>query len=349
VRDRPGSFTLSGAGEMSRFPIVTDDQLLAIATARLTVAGEASPRLINIQRLAIPEAHIELPDVKRKDLQELARPPDIVLVRNGVPVKKRKKKPDAAAIQASLDATRAFRVTIDAPRNLWVKSSDLNLELGLSEGFRIDYTDRVLIYGEANVMRGRVDVLGRRFDMQKNSQVRFNGIASQPYLNVTAIHVNERENVTVYVNVIGRGKDASLRLNSQPPLPDSELLILLTTGRRTLKRGGGSSVSGADAASLLGSVVASQLKTLVAKRLPLDVLSIESGDSGIQDARLEAGVYLSDRAYVGLQLDLGADRAKGQNAVAAKLEYQLPRSWVLETTAGDAPSVGAELVWSRDF
>jgi len=348
-RDSPGNFTLSASTELNNFPIVTDDQLLAIATARATLKGTANARLVDIQRLAIPEAHIDLPDVKRKDLQSLDRPDDIILVRNGIPLKKRKKKPDAAARQASLEKQSRFQVLIDAPRNLWVTSSDVNLELGLSDRFRIEYTDRVLIYGEANVIRGRVDVIGRRFDIQKNSQVRFSGIPTEPYLSVTAIHVNEREGVTVYVNVVGKGKEASLKLSSQPPIPDSELLILLTTGRRTLKQGGGSSVSGADAASILGSVVASQLKTLVAKRLPLDVLSIESGEAGIQDARVEAGVYLSDKAYIGLQLDLGADRTKGENAYAAKFEYQLSKSWGVEATAGDAPAVGAELLWSRDF
>ena len=348
-RESPGNFTLSANTELNNFPVVTDDQLLAIATARVTLQGQANAKLVDIQRLSIPEAHIELPDVKRKDLQNLERPEDIILVRNGIPLKKRKKKPDAAALQASLEKQSRVQVLIDAPRNLWVKSSDVNLELGLSDRFRIEYTDRILINGDANVIRGRVDVIGRRFDIQKNSQVRFSGIPTEPYLNVTAIHVNEREAVTVFVNVVGKGKDASLKLSSQPPIPDSELLILLTTGRRTLKQGGGSSVSGADAASILGSVVASQLKTLVAKRLPLDVLSIESGEAGIQDARVEAGVYLSDKAYVGLQLNLGADRTKGENAYAAKFEYQLSKSWGVEATAGDAPAVGAELLWSRDF
>lgn len=349
VRERPGIFTISAEGTANKFPIITNDQLLAIATLTLKVDGEATGQLVDLQRVSIPEAHIELPDVKRKDLQELERPVDIILVRNGIPLKKKKKKPDPASAQAAAAQTRSYRVTLDAPRNLWVKSSDVNLELGLSEKFRIEYTDRILIYGEANVVRGRLDVLGRRFDLQRNSQVRFNGVPTQPYLNVTATHFNQRENITVYVNVVGKGKDAALRLSSQPPIPDSELLILITTGRRTLKRGGGSSISGADAASLLGSVAASQLKTLVAKRLPLDVLSIESGEKGIEDASLEAGIYLSDRIYIGYQLNLGAQRAKGENGNAVKLEYQLSRSWSLDANAGDAPAVGAELVWARDY
>ena len=48
--------------------------------------GDATAELVNIRALRFPErdgVHLELPDVKRKDLQELKRPGDIVLLRNG--------------------------------------------------------------------------------------------------------------------------------------------------------------------------------------------------------------------------------------------------------------------------
>jgi translocation and assembly module TamB len=199
------------------------------------------------------------------------------------------------------------------------------------------------------VLRGRLDVIGRHFEVQKDSQVRFGGPVDQPYLNVTAVHTNEREAVTVFVSVVGHGKDFALKTSSQPPLPDSEIFTLLTTGRRNLKLGGGSSISAGDAASVLGSLAASQLKTLVAKKLPLDVLSVESGKDGIQTAKVEAGTYLSDQVYLGYQLQLGADRSKAENVNALRIEYQISKSWSLEATAGDAPAGGAELVWGREY
>jgi translocation and assembly module TamB len=346
VRSRPGVFTLTAQSNLNKFPVITDDQLLAIATLDFQLQGEASTKLVEITKLTIPEAHIELPDVKRKNLQELDRPGDIVLVRNGVPLVKRKKR--AAGPSAPGEPTRV-RLLVQAPRNVWVKSSDVNLEVGLSDDFRVEYTDRPLMFGEISVLRGRLDVIGRHFEVQKDSQVRFGGPVDQPYLNVTAVHTNEREAVTVFVSVVGHGKDFALKTSSQPPLPDSEIFTLLTTGRRNLKLGGGSSISAGDAASVLGSLAASQLKTLVAKKLPLDVLSVESGKDGIQTAKVEAGTYLSDQVYLGYQLQLGADRSKAENVNALRIEYQISKSWSLEATAGDAPAGGAELVWGREY
>lgn len=349
-RAQSGSWTFEGGGESKSFPLIVDDQLAAILGIRTTFEGHLDDRLLEVSKLSIPEARVELPDVKTKDLQSLERPKDILLVRNGVPVNKPKPKPNAGQAQAEAPAVRVIRVFIDAPRNLWVKSSDLNIELGLSERFRFEMADQPLMYGEAQVIRGRIDVIGRRFDLQKDSQVRFAGPAKTPYLNLTALHNNEREGVAVTVAVTGRGKDFNLKMTSTPPLSDSEIFTLLTTGRRNLKRGGGSStISGEQAASVIGSLAATQLKNIVAKKLPLDVLTVDTGDSGLRSARVEAGTYLSDQVYVGYQLQVGADRRKGENVNAGRIEYQISKYWGVEGTAGDAPAASAELVWSRDY
>ncbi len=344
-----GVYGLTAASTMRAFPIITDDQLLAIATTRFDLEGQASKTLIDIKRFTIPEAHIELPDVKRKNLQALERPGDIILVRNGVPLVKKKKKPVPGAPVVT-QAARLLRVEVDAPGNLFVKSSDGSLELGLSDKFRIEFAEQLLIYGEVSVVHGRLDVIGRRFDVQKDSRVRFAGLATTPYVNVTAVHVNQREGVTVFVTVVGHGTDYSLKTSSQPPLPDSEIFTLLTTGRRSLKLGGGSSsISAGDAASILGSLAASQLKTLISKRLPLDVLSVEAGKDGIATTKIEAGVYLTDRVYLGSQVQLGANERKGESLFTGRIEYQMSKSWSLEATAGTAPAAGAEFVWSREY
>jgi translocation and assembly module TamB len=243
------------------------------------------------------------------------------------------------------------RLAIDAPRNLWVRGADLNLEIGLSEGFTVEMNESVALQGEVRVKRGRLDVIGRRFDVESASTVRFAGPPTRAYVNVVAEHKNDREGVTVYATVVGQLPQFNIRLSSNPPLSESEIFALVATGRRTLKAGGGNSqaISAEQAASVLGAFAASQLKPFLQKRLPLDVLSIDTGSEGLKSTRVEAGKYLTDEIYIGYQVQPGADPAKGENTNAAKLEYQFKPHWSLEAYGGTAGAFGADLVWSRDF
>ncbi|WP_233602438.1 translocation/assembly module TamB, partial [Corallococcus sp. CA047B] len=395
---KSGEFVLEGKGHTKNLPIVVEDQLMALLTLNLSMKGSLTDRLVNINDLSIPEAHVELPEAKRKDLQPLERPVDVVMVRNGVPVDKRKKPkqtptqvaasgdprkaPDAApgtkgnppepgtavggAGGPSTEPTEAelaegeeedegppqrqFWVNINAPRNLWVRGTDLNIQLGLSEGFRVEYANEARMFGEVMVLLGRVDVLGRRFDVQRDSQVRFTGPVLSPYINVTAEHRNDNAAVTVFVTVRGQGKEITLKTSSDPALPESEIYTLLATGRRTLERGSGASMNaGAQAASVVGSFVANEARKAIAAKLPLDVLSIEAGDSGIAGTKLEVGTYVTDKIYVGYTGRVGANLQKGENANAVRFQYLFSPRWSLEGQYGDARSGGLDLIWTKEY
>lgn len=349
-----GTWNVHFGGESTNFPIITDDQLKASASVEnVTIDGIITADLIDIRRLAIPRAVIELPEVKGKDLQDLERPETIVLVRNGVPVnaKQRKKLAELEGrdpLAEEKKPARTIRIAIDATNNLWIKSSDVNVEAGLSEGFRVEVGQGASLFGEVKVKRGRIDVIGRRFDVDKSSYVRFSGLPTRAYVNVTATHRNEREAVTVFATVVGQLPQFNIRLTSNPPMAESDIFALVATGRRTLKQGGSAAITNDQVASVLGSLAASQLKGALGKKLPLDVLSIETGSEGLRGTRVEGGKYLTDDVYLGLEARYGADPRKGENDVAAKVEYQFVPHWTVEAYGGNA-AYGADLVWSREF
>ncbi|MCP3102267.1 translocation/assembly module TamB domain-containing protein [Myxococcus sp. K15C18031901] len=396
--EAPLTATRNGAGEFEltsdkarpyplvarNFPIIYDDQLMALLSMRAKVEGTLTNQLVNLRNVSIPEATIELPEVKRKDLQALERPDDIVLVRKGVPIERRRRRqqqlpspgePTPQAQPPSAEATpppavvatggsgeedtdegegnarpRSYWINVNAPRNLWVKGSDLNVELGLSEDFRVEYTDTARLFGQVRVLRGRVDVLGRRFDVQRDSMVSFTGPAAVPYINVTAEHRNESANVTVFVTIRGQGRDITLKPTSEPPLPESEIYTLLATGRRTLERGSGASMTAsAQAASVVGSLVANEARKALAAKLPLDVLSIEAGGAGFAGTKLEVGTYVTDKIYVGYTGRVGANIQQGENSNAVRFEYQFSPRWSLEGQYGDARSGGLDLIWSNEY
>ena len=414
---RGGNYELTGEGNLKEFPIISDDQLVAVASLRTTLEGSMNTETVNIRNLSIPEAHIILPEVQRKDLQVLERPGDVVLVRKGVPIEKRRRKRTDPAKSANAPAqavatrdqgpqggpatqspaikdpqggvtspgdvraqgpgasgtggagtpqlteeelareeeeevVRTYRILINAPRNLWVRSSDVNIELGMSPGFEVSYTDELFLSGEVIVQRGsRVVAMGRRFDVQKDSKVTFTGPPLAPYLNITAERKNERENVTVFVHVRGQGKEFTIEPTSEPPMSETEIYTLLATGRSTLERNSGASMTGSQAASVVGSLVATQARKAIAAELPLDVFSIEAGEGGLEGTKLEVGTYLTDKIYVGYTGRVGTTPSgqNRENANAVRFEYEFSPQWSLEANYGDARSGGLDLIWSKEY
>jgi translocation and assembly module TamB len=394
---RGGGYELTGNAELKEFPIISDDQLVAAASLRATMEGNLSADSVNIRNLAIPEAHITLPEVARKDLQALEQPGDVILVSNGTPIEKRRRKRAEPSKGAPTEGTltrkpagagtvaqapggpstggtggagttpaeeeeveleeeevqRIYRVLINAPRNLWIRGTDVNMELGLSPGFEVSYTDKAFLSGEVIVQRGRVTALGRRFDVQGNSKVTFTGPPLSPYLNITAEHQNERENITVFIHVSGQGTDYKIEPTSEPAMSETEIYTLLATGRSTLERNSGASMTGSQAASVVGSLVASEARDALASELPLDVFSIEAAEGGLAEgAKLEVGKYLTDKIYVGYTGRVGTPPPTTQgreNTNAVRFEYEFSPQWSLEANYGDARSGGLDLIWSKEY
>ncbi len=346
-RQPSGAFLLTSTGSAETFPLVNDDQLLATISLRYQLEGDVSSKLVDIRKLSLPRVDVRLPEVKRRDLQDLQRPKDIIVLRNGATATSRKKQ---AAKDASAPAEPGLvmSVVVDAPNNLWVRSSDLNVELGLSEGFRVELGDTLRLFGEARLKQGTINVIGREFTVQRGSEVRFGGPADQPYVNVSALHVNAREQVKITVTVAGKGTALGFKVASEPPMPESDIYAVLATGRRTLKNSGSASISPGQAASVVGQLAASQLKTVIAKKLPLDLFNFETSDD-LQRVKFDIGWYLSDTLFLGGSVQVGAKRERGENVFSSRLEFQMTRSVTLEAYAGDALSFGADAVWTRDF
>ncbi|MFT3711810.1 MAG: translocation/assembly module TamB domain-containing protein [Archangium sp.] len=348
-RQPNGTFRLSSSGKSERLPLVNDDQLLASLTMEYAMDGEYHDSDVDLRTVSIPHAEVQLPEVKRKDLQDLQRPKDIIVLRRGARATQRQRADVREASNAPPEPTTRFAAVFDAPRNLWVRSSDVNIELGLSDGFRLDRDEAGLrLSGEARVLQGTLSVIGREFTAQKGSTARFAGPPTQPYVNVTALHVNTKEDVKITVTVAGKGTDVNIKATSEPPLPESDIYAILATGRRTLKNSGGASITPGQAASVVGQLAASQLKTVIAKKVPIDVFNFETSDN-FDKVKLDVGKYIGDSVYVGATVNIGARRERGENTWAGRLELQMTRSVTLEAYAGDALSFGADAVWSQDF
>jgi translocation and assembly module TamB len=354
-----GSYELTAEAKLEKFPIYTQGQPLAVVAVEAKVRGRGAlgDTRLNVQ---IDEAKVELPDAKRKDLQPLDIPPDIVLMDGDAPLNKEQ----AAKLKALLSPREAraggeqraarLRLRLNAPRHIWVSGKDAYLELGLSPDFRVSVGERTQIFGQVTVHRARVDVLGKRFDVKPDSTLTFGGAPDHPELDVRAEHKNDTEKITVLITIRGSPDDmkVSVTAPARPDLSESQLYTLIVTGRLQLGVGGTTNQSvPSQAASIVGGLLAGQLQSALASRLPLDVLTIDvgGGAQGMRGTKLEAGRYVTDRLYVGYIGRAGSDPTRYQNRNAVHLEYQISSRWEIDGEYGDLGTGTADLMWKKSY
>ena len=360
-------FTVEASTSLHRFPIYGQGEALATVSVDGHATGTATAG--HVKAVAkVAEAHVELNDVKQKKLQSLQRPADIVLVDGSRAADEAEAKRLAALngvllsgedvrvtpVPAAGAAPFEVRLDVEAPRNLWVHGKDASLELGLGRDFYVEAAGKPAVYGQVLVRRGRIDVFGRRFDLQAGSMVQFVGPPDQPRLDVTAKYFNEAENISVLLTAKGPLDKMTIAVTSpdRPDLTEGQLYTLIVTGKLQFGSSGnsaGSASASGEAASLVGGVVAAQLQKTLARKLPLDVLTLQAGDEGLTGSRLEAGTYLTSKLYAGYVGRVGANPALLQNRNAVHVEYQLSRRWSFDAEYGDVGTGTADLLWTKNY
>jgi len=222
-----------------------------------------------------------------------------------------------------------LRVDIDlaVPRNLWLRSNEMNVELGGDLNMRYDrsQSDLVLV-GELQALRGSYIVLGRTFEVDGGDASFLGQPGINPTLDIqalTRIRRREGDRLEVRAAVQGTLVEPLVTLSTtEAGLSQSDLISYLLVGAPSGDLGTRGSLASGGATFLTGELV-NQLGSALAQELPLvnqlDYLSFSasgsSGDVSIQDnllggTQVELGKYLTENVFVIFVLG-------GQNAAAA--------------------------------
>jgi autotransporter translocation and assembly factor TamB len=322
-------------------------------TARVTGEAEVEGALVDPDRgwnveVAIPELRVDLPRRPPREVQPIARHRDVVIV-TGREARRRIRR---ARVRQEARAIPVV-VEIEAP-NVRVSGEDVGALLAAELTLTREPHGEVAVTGAVRSRRATVRALGREFEVER-AVVRFEGDPGRPFLDSTARY--ETREATAWVDVVGPADDPQVGLRSDPPLPESQIAVLIVSGRipglgpSPLEAGPvgerapppGAVEAGGAAASIAGAYLAGRLRQAIGPRLPLDVLVLESG--GETGPRIEAGTYLGERLYVGFLRDLLPEEGENLNEIRA--EYQLSPSFSLESFFGDAATGGVDLVWEK--
>lgn len=298
-----------------------------------------------IAELTVPHARIFLPRTPPRDLQSVSRLDDVVIV-TGPEAYLRQKQQQRAESETALPMV----VEVDAQR-VFVRGADVDAQLSADLTVRRIETGELVANGAVRTRRGNVRALGRSFELEEAAAIWGGGPVDNPQLAITARY--QARDATAWVDVGGPASAPQITLRSDPPLPESQIALLIAAGRTELpgqaspfdEEPATTEIDAAGAAvSVAGSFAAQRLKQAVGPRLPLDVLTLETAGEG---TRLEAGTYVSDRLYLGYLRNFLPD--EGENANEVRAEYELSRTVSIESRVGDRGAAGVDLVWEKQI
>ena len=226
-------------------------------------------------------------------------------------------------------------IRLRSPSRVFIRGRGLDAELG-GELLLGGSSANVIPSGRFDLIRGRLDLLGKRFDLREGSAV-LRGSLNPDFHLVAATDVDE---FSVQVVVSGQPDMPDVRFVSSPELPEDEALALLLFGKDI------ASISPLQAARLANAVatlagdggpgVVGRLRD----RFGLDDLDIVTTQNGAVAAR--AGKYISESAYAEITAD-----TEGNTVIDLNLD--VTPSVTLRGSASTDGDTGLGIFFEKDY
>jgi translocation and assembly module TamB len=228
-------------------------------------------------------------------------------------------------------------VRISAPR-IFVRGRGLDTEL--SGGLRVTGTTaNVTPVGEIDLVRGRLNLLGARLRVTEGSIVLEGSLI--PVLRLEAVsEVRATDDVRAFVQVEGPVTDPQFSFQSEPPLPEDEVLARILFGTDLANISALQAAQLASAAATLAGSGGPGLIGGLRSGLGIDDLDVRTDEQG--RTAVTAGTYINDRLYADV-----TTRSDGETEVNLNFDITNSIKATVSTNNQGESSVG--VFFSRDY
>lgn len=226
-------------------------------------------------------------------------------------------------------------LSISAPNRVFVRGRGLDSELGGTLFLRGTTAD-VIPSGEFSLIRGRLDLLGRRFTLSEGFarlQGRF-----VPFIQLVAS--TSANGLLARIILSGEADALDIAFESVPELPDEEVLARLLFGQELGRLSAFQAAQLASAVATLAGRGGDGIVGNLRRGFGLDDLDISSDTQG--NAALRVGKYLTENVYTDITVD-----STGRSEVSINLDLS-PSVTVRGRTDSSGRS-GVGVFFERDY
>lgn len=242
-------------------------------------------------------------------------------------------------------------VSLVFPRNFWVRSSDMNIELSGDLSLLID-GDEFELFGSVNTLRGFYIFYGKRFRIESGEILFTGGREIDPLLSLRAVYSFRgadmtRKNLRLILSGTLDQMDIAFELNNQP-IEETDAIAYIILGRSfdELTHGERNEVS--NQALVIGGFLAHRLTdritTVVGDTFRFDLIEFRS-DTATSQIGVEVGKYLTDNLFFSYKRDFSFSDTQEQASEEILVEYAISRFLYLQALKGDSKATGLDLIW----
>ncbi|MFP5517224.1 MAG: translocation/assembly module TamB domain-containing protein [Alphaproteobacteria bacterium] len=233
----------------------------------------------------------------------------------------------------------ALDMTVNAPNQIFVRGRGLDAELG--GNLRVGGTAAAPeLTGRFSILKGSLNLLARNFEF-KRGIFDFDG-GLDPRLDLLAEAT--ANGITAQVVVSGTPRQPKIELTSPQGLPQDEVLAGVLFGKSVGDLSAAEAVQLAQSAAALAGVGGGGGGILdrVRRSIGVDRLDFTQGENG-KGGAVQAGRYVSDRVYVGVEQGIGANQSR------AKVEIDITKSLKGTASVGGNSDTQFGLTYEKDY
>ena len=242
---------------------------------------------------------------------------------------------EEAAESASDGPVFPLDIKINAPNQIFVRGRGINAELAGT--LEIEGTTGAPISsGEFELVRGRMDVIAKRFDLDEGT-ITFQGSLT-PYINF--ISTTEIPDGVATITVEGLATEPEISFTSSPEAPEDEVLSLIIFGRYVSELSAFQALQLANGLAVLAGRSGIGIIGSLRSGVGLDELDVTTTESG--ETEISAGKYLTDDIYT----DVTTSATAGTDV---SVNIDLTDDLTGRATVGSEGDTSVGLFFQRDY
>ncbi|MDB4582703.1 translocation/assembly module TamB domain-containing protein [Draconibacterium sp.] len=269
---------------------------------------------------------------------------DTLLVENLSSTKKTKKLVNTAELMSNLTG----KLNVEIPRNTWIKSDNMRIELSGDVDI-IKSASYFELFGNIDVLRGYYMLYGKKLNIKEGQIIFQGGEELDPNLSFITEYVyrgNDKQKRYLSLLITGKVSEPEITfMLDGAEISETDGISVLIFGATSDEIGysGQNGIVSSIGFNAVANVISSQLSKTVGTQLNLDMIEVTATENW-QSAAFVVGKYITNDIFVIYQRGFGEVEGDEITPETITIEYELNEKLMLRLQSGSSTTSGMDVI-----